>query len=110
MVYQLWVVGMRIRTYSTIQDYILTTKEVLKFSMEKIDKLKAYEDAEEAGLIIRLPIALHTPVLLIVGGGRLCYLKSVLFDFQLIKSYEDGMIFTDIEKAHAKLQELNKRI
>ena len=91
----------------TRDEYNAYKGEVLNMGMDKIDKLKAYEDAEMDGLIVRLPIAINTPVLMVMFGNRGYYLITILFDLPLLREHAENMIFTNIKEAHERLQELN---
>lgn len=70
-------------------------------------KLQAYEEDENKGLLIRLPFKIGTPVLMIITGrGNSLYIVIEEFDLKHLKAYESGYIFTDVDKAHVRIKEL----
>lgn len=78
---------------------------------EAIDKLTDYEDAEEQGLLLRLPVAIGTEVWKInkySGGGRVADLFEIFpceFDYNLIPMFGKTVFLTK-EEAEQKLAEM----
>lgn len=74
-----------------------------------IEKLADYEDAEEQGLLVRLPVPIGTIVYCIYTGmtGKNATIFANYFNADMCKSW-GKFVFTTKEEAEKKLKEMKK--
>ncbi len=75
-----------------------------------LDKLAAYEDAEEQGLLLRLPCKVGTDVYYILGipNETPCTIDSCVFELSDVHKIGKSLFLTR-EEAEAKLKEMEKK-
>lgn len=80
--------------------------EIMKI-MKLAEKLKEYEDAEEQGLLLRLPCKVGTDVYYILGipNETPCTIDSCVFELSDVHKISESLFLTR-EEAEAKLIEM----
>ena len=95
-------------------DNLPTAYDVEKVVAELRERLKAYEDAEEQGLLLRLPFEIGIPIYKIVYSSKIndgfVYERTMSLKYYAddIKAFEKGLVYSDKEEAEKKLASMQK--
>ena len=95
------------RKSDVLDEYRIKDATSVKAAQDVIDKLGAYEDAEEQGLLCRLPCKVGTDVYYILGipNETPCTIDSCVFELSDIHKIGKTLFLT-YKEAEAKLKEM----
>ena len=93
-------------TYRTQLGSLMQKEQVS--TREMIDRLGTYEDAEEQGLLLKLPCKVGTKIYRLINGGihRGWYYFPTVFQLYEIDLFEKGLMVLTKEEAEQKLAEM----